>query len=107
LLSAQDLRSDPILVRKIRRIQKANEAASDEEPSDHEGRSSVPSRRQPKSKTPAGQAPPRSSTILDLEEDESESETSAVHRPPRSSMILDLDEDESDEDESDEEMEDE
>jgi hypothetical protein len=65
MLSAQDVRPDPILVRKIRRIQKANEQGSEDEVSEEEDSRPMPSRRTGPAVSNS-QQPPRSSTIVDL-----------------------------------------
>jgi hypothetical protein len=98
-LTLQDLRSDPILIRKIKRMQKAEAAGAEDSSDDEAAQTSRRGAQQvdgsndtPKSslrpQVPRTQQPPRSSTVEDLG-DPSEDE-SASERPPQGSMIEDL-----------------
>lgn len=98
-LTLNDLRHDPILIRKIKRMQQA-EAAEAEESSEDEAvqapragarpmnvksTSALPSRTQ----VPSTQQPPQSSMIEDLG-DPSDDEEPSQQAPPMSSMVEDL-----------------
>lgn len=86
-LTLKDFRVDPLIVRKIKRIQEAEAAAaqesSDEEEQVPRARKSVPA---PKLEVPSTQQPHQSSIIEDLG-DPSEDES---QQPPASSMVMDL-----------------
>ncbi|KAH8707537.1 zinc-finger of the MIZ type in Nse subunit-domain-containing protein [Phaeosphaeriaceae sp. PMI808] len=100
MLTQKDLRSDPILIRKIKRIQQAETAAAEESSEDDE---QVPRRSgqqlsedPPKSsirpQIPRTQQAPQSSIVEDLgDPSESEDDDSMHHRrPPTSSIVEDL-----------------
>ncbi|KAH7074086.1 zinc-finger of the MIZ type in Nse subunit-domain-containing protein [Paraphoma chrysanthemicola] len=92
MLTQADLRSDPILIRKIKRMQQAEaaqaeESSEDEEvvrPKDHR----VPNGSNSRLQVPSTQQPPQSSIVEDLgdpSDDESE-----MQQPPMGSMVEDL-----------------
>jgi|TARA_R110002003_G_scaffold62_9_gene5623 hypothetical protein len=93
MLTQGDLRSDPILIRKIKRMQQA-EAAEAEESSDDEKQ--VPRRKDQEFagssgsglRAPSTQHPPRSSIVEDLGDPSDDG--SEVEQPPMGSMIEDL-----------------